>query len=148
MRADEANGVELFGDDELDRDVDGDVIVAGFFALWKSLHTDRTITARLAQNRRERSLGLSASLLAHGVLLAEILLRDDEKARMSGRDLPDAHHHAMVSMLRAKTYALGSCPSLSSWAGVSADGRAEESCRQEAGGAGESARQLAQFGDG
>ena len=107
MRADEANGVELFGDDELDRDVDGDVIVAGFFALWKSLHTDRTITARLAQNRRERSLGLSASLLAHGVLLAEILLRDDEKARMSGRDLPDAHHHAMVSMLRAKTYALG-----------------------------------------
>ena len=48
-RADEANGVELFGDDELERDVDGDVIVAGFFALWKSLYKDRTITARAAR---------------------------------------------------------------------------------------------------
>ena len=42
-----------------------------------------------------------------GVLLAEVMLRDDEKARMSGRDLPNAYHHALVSMLRARTYALG-----------------------------------------
>ena len=52
-RADAANGLDIFGDDELERDEDGDVIVAGFFALWKSHLQDRTITARLAQNRRE-----------------------------------------------------------------------------------------------
>ena len=32
-RADAANGLDIFGDDELERDEDGDVIVAGFFAL-------------------------------------------------------------------------------------------------------------------
>ena len=106
-RADEANGVEIFGDDELERDVDGEVIVAGFFALWKSAAKDRTITSRLAQNRRERPLGASALLLAHGVLLAEIMLRPDEKLRLSGSDLPDAYHHALVSTKRAKTYAVG-----------------------------------------
>ena len=31
QRADAANGIELFGDDELERDEDGDVKVAGFF---------------------------------------------------------------------------------------------------------------------
>ena len=108
LRADAANGIELLGDDELEKDADGAVIAAGFFALWKSQLQDRTITARLAQNRRERPLGISASLLAHGVLLAEVTLRSKhEKARMSGRDLPNAYHHALVSMLRAKTYALG-----------------------------------------
>ena len=106
-RADQANGVELFGDDELEKDVDGDVIVAGFFALWKSATKDRTITARLAQNRRERPLGISGHLLAHGVLLAEIQLREHEKLRHSGSDLPDAYHHALVSVKRAKSYAVG-----------------------------------------
>ena len=88
QRADRANGVEIFGDDELERDVDGDgdVIVAGFFALWKSAVKDRTITSRLAHNSRERSLGVCAQRLAHGVLLCEILLRAHEKARSSGTD--------------------------------------------------------------
>ena len=31
VRAHQANGVEIFGEDELERDEDGDVIVAGFF---------------------------------------------------------------------------------------------------------------------
>ena len=107
QRADAASGVEIFGDDELERDEDGDVIVAGFFALWKSHLKDRTITSRLAQNRRERRLGLSGQLLAHGVLLGEAHLEPDEKARLSGMDLPDAYHHAGVSVQRAKTYAVG-----------------------------------------
>ena len=84
QRADRAQGVELFGDDELLRDEDGDVVVAGFFSLWKSMTKDRTITARLAHNKLERQLGVSSQLLAHGVMLGEILLRDSEKARSSG----------------------------------------------------------------
>ena len=51
-RADEAQGVEIVGDDKLEKDEDGDVIVAGIFSLWKSALQDRTITSRLAQNRR------------------------------------------------------------------------------------------------
>ena len=98
LRADEANSVEIFGDDELERDEDGDVIVAGFFALWKSNVQDRTITSRLAHNRCERRLGLSSQLLAHGVLLGEIHLEPDEKARLSGMDLPNAYHIAGVSV--------------------------------------------------
>ena len=101
VRADQANGVELFGEDELERDEDGDVIVAGFFSLWKSLMKDRTITARLAFNTLERRVGDSSQLLAHGVLLGEIQLRETEKARMSGKDMPDAYHHAGVSTARA-----------------------------------------------
>ena len=46
QRADQANGVELFGEDELERDDDGNVIVSGFFSVWKSLLQDRTITSR------------------------------------------------------------------------------------------------------
>ena len=109
QRADRADGLEIFGDDELERDADGDgdVIVAGFFSLWKSATRDRTITARLAHNMLERRVGVSGELLAHGVLLGEIQLRDNEKARMSGKDLPDAYHHGRVSILRAKTYAVG-----------------------------------------
>ena len=107
QRADDANGIEIFGDDELDKDEDGNVIVAGFFSLWKSLLQDRTITSRLAQNRRERPLRRNAHLLAHGVLLGEAHLRKDEKARLSGMDLPNAYHRAGVSVQRAKTYAVG-----------------------------------------
>ena len=109
QRADRADGVEIFGDDELERDADGDVdvIVAGFFSLWKSATRDRTITARLAHNMLERRVGVSGELLAHGVFLGEIQLRDEEKARMSGKGLPDAYHHGGVSILRAKTYAVG-----------------------------------------
>ena len=106
-RADSAQGVEIFGEDELEKDTNGEVIVAGFFALWKSLSSDRTITARLAQNRRERPLGASAHLLAHGALLAEIILRPEEKLRLSGKDLPNAYHHGLVSTERAKTNAVG-----------------------------------------
>ena len=106
-RADSAQGVEIFGEDELEKDTNGEVIVAGFFALWKSLSSDRTITARLAQNRRERPLGASALLLAHGALLAEIMLRPEEKLRLSGKDLPNAYHHGLVSTVRAKTNAVG-----------------------------------------
>ena len=107
QRADEANGVELFGEYELEKDADGEVIFAGFFALWKSETRDRTITSRLAHNRRERPLGVSALLLALGVLLAEIMPQPHEKLRLSGSDLPDAYHHALVSAKRAKTYAVG-----------------------------------------
>ena len=107
QRADAANGIKLFGDDELERDEDGDVIVAGFFLLRKSLTQDRTITSRLAHNRLERQFGLSAQLVAHGVLLGDIHLRQHEKARLSGMDLPNAYHHAGVSVRRAKTYAVG-----------------------------------------
>ena len=89
QRADAANGVEVFGDDELERDEDGDVIVAGFFAVWKACHQDRTITSRLAHDRCERRLGLSGQLLAHGVLLGEAHLEPDQKALMSGMDLRD-----------------------------------------------------------
>ena len=106
-RADSAHGVEIFGEDELEKDTNGEVIVAGFFALWKSLSSDRTITARLAQKRRERPLGASALLLAHGALLAEIMLRPEEKLRLSGKDLPNAYHHGLVSTVRAKTNAVG-----------------------------------------
>ena len=107
QRADDANGIEIFGDDELEKDKDGNVVVAGFFYLRKSLLQDRTITSRLAQNRRERPLRRSAHLLAHGVLLGEAHLRKDEKARLSGTDLPNAYHRAGVSVQRAKTYAVG-----------------------------------------
>ena len=51
LRAEAAKGAEFFRDDELEKDVDGDVIVAGFLALWKLQLQDPTITARLAQNR-------------------------------------------------------------------------------------------------
>ena len=109
QRADRADGVELFGDDELlrDQDGDGDIIVAGFFSLWKSILTDRTITSRLGHNMLEKRVGASGHLLAHGVLLEDIQLRDDEKARASGKDLPNAYHHGRVSTQRAKTYAVG-----------------------------------------
>ena len=116
QRADRANGVEIFGDDELARDDDGDVIVSGFFSLWKSLTRDRTITARLAFNTLERRVAVSSQLLAHGVLLGEIQLRDSEKARMSGKDLPDAYHHGAVSTARAKTYAVGAAVASASFA--------------------------------
>ena len=75
--------------------------------MWKSATRDRTITARLAHIMLERRVGVSGELLAHGVLLGEIKLRDDGKARMSGKDLPDAYHHGGVSILRAKTYVVG-----------------------------------------
>ena len=55
----------------------------------------------------ERRVGVSGELLAHGVFLGEIQLRDDEKARTSGKDLPGAYHPGGVSILRAKTYAVG-----------------------------------------
>ena len=107
QRADRAGGVELFGDDELERDEGCNVIVAGFFSLWKSQTRDRTITSRLAFNLLERQVGVSGHLLAHGVMLGEIQLREHEKARMSGKDLPNAYHHGRASVLRAKTYAVG-----------------------------------------
>jgi hypothetical protein len=44
QRADRAKGVEIFGEDELERDDGGNITVAGFFSLWKSLLPDRTIT--------------------------------------------------------------------------------------------------------
>ena len=80
--------------------------MAGFFSLWKSLLQYRTITSRLAQNRRERPLRRSAHLLAHGVLLGETQLQEHEKARLSGMDLPNAYHRAGVSVQRSKSYAV------------------------------------------
>ena len=46
QREDQANGVGIFGEDEFERDDDGNVIVSGFFSVWKSLLQDRTITSR------------------------------------------------------------------------------------------------------
>ena len=43
LRADQAGGVELFGDDELRRDEDGNIISAGFFAILKSPEKDRVL---------------------------------------------------------------------------------------------------------
>ena len=60
----------------------------------------------MAQNRRERPLRRSAHLLAHGLLLGETQLRKNEKARLSGVDLPNAYHRAGVSVKRSKTYAV------------------------------------------
>ena len=97
QRADQANGIEIFGEDELERDEDGNIIVAGFFSLWKSLLQDRTITSWLAQNRRERPLRRSAHLLAHGVLLGETQLQENEKAKLSDTDLPNVYHRAGVT---------------------------------------------------
>ena len=68
---------------------------------------DRTITSPLAHDRLERQLGLSAQLLAQGVQLGDIHLRQHEKARLSDMNLLNAYHHADVSVRRAKTYTVG-----------------------------------------
>ena len=115
VRADAADGIELFADDELERDEDGTIFTAGFFALRKSEEKDRTVTSRIAQNARERAVGVCGHVLAHGVCLCEVVLEPEEKIRSSGTDLPDAYHHGRTSVERAKTNVVGASVPLSAF---------------------------------
>ena len=84
-------------------------------------------------------------------MLGETHLEPDEKARMSGMDLPNAYHHAGVSVPRAKTYAVGGRVASSAFA----RGAAFERMVQRRRAAGPSSRSadggacsLAKFGNG
>ena len=106
-RVDASGGLELVSEEEGPHDAFGTSTHAGFFAIHKSQESDRTVTNRIPQNSQEQALGLSGRLMAHGVCLIDLQLRRGEKARVSGRDLPDCYHSCRVSFARACTNATG-----------------------------------------
>ena len=79
----------------------------GYFAIRKDESCDRTICNRKPVNAAEVQLGLCAHLMAHGTLLLELDLRDDETAVVDLDDLPDFYHGFKTSLAKAFTNAIG-----------------------------------------
>ena len=89
------------------RGVNGESLVASFFATTKDAERDRTVVNRVRRNAQERRLGLVGALYPHGSSLCEAHLRPGECLRVTADDLPDYYHTCAITRQRALSNAVG-----------------------------------------
>ena len=106
-RLDACGLLDLADPSEVPRGVNGESLVASFFATTKDAERDRTVVNRVRRNAQERRLGLVGALYPHGSSLCEVHLRPGECLRVTADDLPDYYHTCAISRQRALSNAVG-----------------------------------------
>ena len=128
---DDSGILRLASERELPRGFAGESFKCRVFVVAKDDGMLRTILNRVRRNATEESRDGVTPTFPHGSSLAEIILAEGEKVRVSVDDLPDYYNWFWISEERVLTYGFGTAISyeearkLRAWAHLSDGQRAE-----------------------